>query len=149
MATKKQGPTKESLESSEDPARCFITARVVEHPATASKAAHSTLMWPCNFCGSELAWSSWIRVRGHLCGDSILALANGATACMSASSDVKLMFKGILTAEAAKKNGAQAMKRGLEAAAKAAGSGSSSGSGSACKQQRSVQHAYEVCASLI
>jgi len=53
------------------------------------------------------------------------------------------MFKGILTAEAVKKNGAQAMKRGLEAAAKAAGSGSSSGSGSACKQQRSVQHAYE------
>jgi hypothetical protein len=32
MATKK-GPTKESLESSEDPARYFITARVVEHPA--------------------------------------------------------------------------------------------------------------------
>jgi len=73
-----------------------------------------------------------------------LALANGATACMSASSDVKLMFKGILAAETEKKIGAQAMKRGLDAAAKAAGGSSSSGSGSACKQQRSLQNAYEV-----
>jgi hypothetical protein len=32
-----------------------------------------------------------------------LALANGATACMSASSEVKLMFKGILAAETEKK----------------------------------------------
>ena len=63
-----------------------------------------------------------------------MALANGATACMSASSDVKLMFKGILAAETEKKAGAQAMKRGLDAAAKAAGGSSSSGSGSACKQ---------------
>jgi hypothetical protein len=72
-----------------------------------------------------------------------LALANGATACVSASSDVKLMLKGILAAETEKKAGAQAMKRGLDAAAKAAG-GSSIGSGSAYKQQRSLQHAYEV-----
>ena len=57
---------------------------------------------------------------------------------MSASSDVKLMLKGILAAETEKKNGAQAMKRGLDAA-KAAGGSSSSGSGSACKQQRSLQ----------
>jgi hypothetical protein len=64
---------------------------------------------------------------------------------MSASSDVKLMFKGILAAETEKKASAQAMKGGLDAAAKAAGgSSSSSGSGSACKQQRSLQHAYEV-----
>jgi hypothetical protein len=64
---------------------------------------------------------------------------------MSASSDVKLMFKGILAAETEKKAGAQAMNRGLVAAAKAAGgSSSSSGSGSACKQQRSLQNAYEV-----
>ena len=63
---------------------------------------------------------------------------------MSASSDVKLMFKGILAAETEKKNGAQAMKRGLDAAAKAAGGSSSSGSGSACKQQRSLQRPYEV-----
>jgi hypothetical protein len=62
---------------------------------------------------------------------------------MSASSDVKLMFKGTLAAETEKKSGAHAMKRGLDAAAKAAG-GSSIGSGSACKQQRSLQHAYEV-----
>jgi hypothetical protein len=55
---------------------------------------------------------------------------------MSASSDVKLLFKGILAAETKKKNGAQAMKRGLDAAANAAGGSSSSGSGSACKQQR-------------
>ena len=61
-------------------------------------------MWSCNFCLRELAWSSWTRVRGHLGGDSILALANGATACMSASSDVKLMFKGILAAETEKKS---------------------------------------------
>ena len=60
-----------------------------------------------------------------------MALVNGATACMSASSDVKLMFKGILAAETEKKTGAQAMKRGLDAAAKAAGGSSSSGSGSA------------------
>ena len=77
-----------------------------------------------------------------------MALANGSTACMSASSDVKLMFKGILADETEKKACAQAMKRGLDAAAKAAGgsssSSSSSGSGSACKQQRSLQHAYEV-----
>jgi hypothetical protein len=64
---------------------------------------------------------------------------------MSASSDVKLMFKGILAAETEKKAGAQAMKRGLDAAAKAAGgSSSSSGSSSACKQQCSLQNAYEV-----
>jgi hypothetical protein len=43
-----------------------------------------------------------------------------------------------------KKTGAQAMKRGLDAAAKAAGGSSSSGSGSACKQQRSLQRLYEV-----
>ena len=68
---------------------------------------------------------------------------------MSASSDVKLVFKGILAAETEKKNGAQAMKRGLDAAAKAAGgSSSSSGSGSACKQQRSLQQAYEVSSYL-
>jgi ABC-type sugar transport system substrate-binding protein len=74
------------------------------------------------------------------------ALANGATACMSASSDMKLMFKGILAAETERKAGAQAMNRGLAAAAKAAGgsSSSSSGSGSACKQQRSLQNTYEV-----
>ena len=146
-SSKTQGPTKEPLESSDDPARPFITARDVEHPATASKPAHSTLMWSCNFCLCELAGSSWTRVRGHLGGDSILALANGATACMSASSDVKLMFKGILAAYTEKKAGAQAMKRGLDAAAKAAGgssSSSSSSSGSACKQQRSLQNAYEV-----
>jgi len=70
-----------------------------------------------------------------------LALVNGATACMNASSDVKLMFKGIMAAETEKKTGAQAMKRGLDAAAKAAGGSSSSGSGSACKQQRSLQPA--------
>ena len=63
---------------------------------------------------------------------------------MSASSDVELMFKGILAAETEKKAGAQAMKRGLDAAPKATGGSSSSGSGSACKQQRSFQHAYEV-----
>jgi hypothetical protein len=63
---------------------------------------------------------------------------------MSASSDVKLMFKGILAAETEKINGAQAMKRGLDAAAKAAEGSSSSGSGSACKQQRSIQRLYEV-----
>jgi hypothetical protein len=70
---------------------------------------------------------------------------------MSASIDVKFMFKGILAAETEKKAGAQAMKRGLDAAAKAAGGSSSSssssgssGSGSGCKQQRSLQHAYEV-----
>jgi hypothetical protein len=102
-SSKQQGPTKESLESSDDPARSFITARMVDHPATASKSAHSTLMWTCIFCRTELAWSSWFRVRGHLCGDSILALANGAMACASASSDVKLMFKGILTASLQKK----------------------------------------------
>jgi hypothetical protein len=54
------------------------------------------------------------------------------------------MFKGILAAETEKKTGAQAMKRGLDAAPKATGGSSSSGSGSACKQQRSFQHAYEV-----
>jgi hypothetical protein len=108
--------------------RSFITARVVEHPATASKPAHSTLMWSCSFCLRELAWSSWTRVRGQLGGDSIVALASGLAACMSASSDAKLMFKGFLAAEAEKKNGAQAMKRGLDAAAKAAGGSSSSGS---------------------
>jgi hypothetical protein len=64
---------------------------------------------------------------------------------MSASSDVKFMFKGILADETEKKACAQAMKRGLDAAAKAAGgSSSSSGNGSACKQQRSLQHVYEV-----
>ena len=78
-----------------------------------------------------------------------MALSNGAMACMSASSDVKLMFKGILAAETEKKAGAQAMKRGLDAAAKAVGGSSSSsssgsGSGFGCKQQRSLQHAYEV-----
>jgi hypothetical protein len=82
----------------------------VEHPATASKPANSAfvdnLMWSCNFCLRELAWKRWTRVRGHLGGDSILALSNGATACMSASSDVKLMFKGILAAETEKKSGA-------------------------------------------
>jgi hypothetical protein len=36
------------------------------------------------------------------------------------------------------------MKRGFDAAAKAAGGSSSSGSGSTYKQQRSLQHAYEV-----
>ena len=110
--------------------RSFITARVVEHPATAPKPAYSTLMWPCNFSLRKLAWSRWTRVRGHLGGDSILALVNGATACMSASSDVKLMSKGILAAKTEKKAGAQAMKRGLDAAPKAAGGSSSSGSGS-------------------
>ena len=63
---------------------------------------------------------------------------------MSASSDVKLMPKGVLAAETEKKAGAQAMKRGLDAAPKAAGDSSSSGSGSACKRQRSLQHAYEM-----
>ena len=63
---------------------------------------------------------------------------------MSASSDVKPMFKGILAAETDKKTGAQAMKRGLDAAAKAAGGSSSSGSGSVCKEQRSLQNAYAV-----
>jgi len=145
-SSKTQWPTKESLESSDDPARSFITARVVEHSATALKPAHSTLMWPCKFCLRELAWSSWTRVRGHLDGDNMSALANGATACMSASSDMKLMFKGILAAETERKAGAQAMNRGLAAAAKAAGGSSSSsrGSGSACKQQRSLQNTYEV-----
>ena len=42
---------------------------------------------------------------GPLRRGQILALANGATACMSASSDVKLMFKGILAAETEKKAG--------------------------------------------
>jgi hypothetical protein len=63
---------------------------------------------------------------------------------MNASSDVKLMFKGILAAETEKKAGAQVMKRGLDATANAAGGSSSSGSGSACKQQRSIQNAYAV-----
>jgi hypothetical protein len=64
---------------------------------------------------------------------------------MSARSDVKLILKGIQAAETEKKAGAQAMKRGLDAAAKApGGSSSSSGSGSACKQHRSLQNAYEV-----
>jgi hypothetical protein len=55
------------------------------------------------------------------------------------------MFKGILAAETERKAGAQAMKRGFDAAAKTAGGSSgSSSSGSACKQQGSLQHAYEV-----
>jgi hypothetical protein len=92
---KTQGPTKESLESSNT-----LSSAILHHRAR--RGAPGNCVKACSL-DLDVAWSSWTRVRGHLGGGSILALANGAKACMSASSDVKLMFKSILAAETEKK----------------------------------------------
>ena len=128
MATRR--PTKDTLEASDDPARLYIRFIVVDVPATALDPAHSVLCWICTFCDQQLAWCSWNRCRGHLCGDSILGLAHGAKACQNVTPEVQEIFKtekGVV-------------KRALDRAA----AESSIGGTKSSKRQSLINHSFEV-----
>ena len=130
-------PKKENIEASDDPARAFITVRYLDVLPSETEPASKTLCWKCNFCNVELAFSSWVRCRGHLCGNSVKALANGAKACTSVPPDVAAVFLKALDEQAQRKLDAQAVKRGLDIAA-------ASKSAAPAKQQRSIQAAFQI-----
>ena len=138
MATRR--PTKDTLEASDDPARLYIRFIVVDVPATATDPAHSSLCWICTFCDQQLAWCSWNRCRGHLCGDSILGLAHGAKACQNVTPEVQEIFKKILVDARDKKTEKGVVKRALD---RAAAESSIAGTKSS-KRQSLINQSFEV-----
>ena len=78
MAT---SPMESHFASSSDPAAQFIFAWKETVPAADSAPAREVIKFRCLFCEKVYTWTSWVRVRGHLSGDPIMALSSGTTKC--------------------------------------------------------------------
>ena len=70
-----------SLKASNDPAAEHFSFLIGTVPAAGSRPAHEIILAQCTRCTSSKAWVSWCRLRGHLSGDGVKALSNGAQAC--------------------------------------------------------------------
>ena len=160
MSTSQDKELKRIMDST-DPCAVHVRGYICTVPATETKAEHTAIKIECLLCKRPFAWSSWVRVRGHLSGDGTMALAAGTTACLKVPSELAEQFKSIVAAamDAKRVRGAEARGRaavnaacgggggggggGGAGAGGGAGGGAAASSSSTMKRQKPIQSAFE------
>ena len=71
MSTSQDKELKRIMDST-DPCAVHVRGYICTVPATETKAEHTAIKIECLLCKRSFAWSSWVRVRGHLSGDGTM-----------------------------------------------------------------------------
>ena len=84
--------------AADGPAYGHVTMRTESYEAPKRRKSDKLVtkertIWMCNYCNSEFSGLVLVRVRGHLAGQPLLAMACGISCCVAVLAEVAEFFR--------------------------------------------------------